>query len=320
MPRTAAAFMKPGLLKCGTFTSAGCGLGRRAKLPSMSFPQPPTILAVFAHPDDEAFGCGGTLTHYARQGVRVVLACATRGEAGKITVPGMTVDDLGAQREQELRKACRALEIEEPIFMDYHDSGRYERTRHHDPLALLNLTPLEIETKIRALIAEIKPQVLLTFDPHGGYGHIDHLQIQRATTGAFFSTGHLPYGGPQRLYYTALSTAGAQGLARMGQDLDPLIYGVSDSTMAVQMNVRPYAENKKAALAAHGTQTGETSILGKMTPEERQAMEDQMLGNEGFSIGGTRTGLPQFPMRGLFDGLAGFEELDAAAGHKPHSS
>lgn len=271
----------------------------------------PTLLAVFAHPDDEAFSCGGTLTHYARRGVRVVLVCATRGEAGKITVPGMTVADLGQQREQELREACRALEIEAPIFLDYHDSGRYERTRHDDPLALMNVTPLEIEARLRPLIAELQPQVLITFDPHGGYGHIDHLQIQRATTAAFFSTGTLPYGGPQRLYYTALTLEAAQGLSRMGENLDPALYGVSESTLAVHMDVSAYAANKKAALAAHGTQMGETSIMGRMTPEERQQMETRLLGTEQYSLGGTRTALPHYPLRGLFDGLPGWEGLDA---------
>ncbi len=271
----------------------------------------PTILAVFAHPDDEAFSVGGTLTHYARKGVNVVLACATRGEAGKITVPGMTVDDLGQQREQELRAACEALEIPAPVFLDYHDSGRYERTRTDDPLALMNVTPLEAEPKLRALIEQVQPQVILTFDPHGAYGHIDHLQIQRTTSSAFFSTGHLPYGGPQRLYFTAMTSEAAKGLAGMGRDLDPLIYGVSDSTIAVTIDVRPYAENKKAALAAHGTQMGATSLVGRLSPEERQAMEQRLLGSESFSIGGTRTGLPAFPLRGLFDGLPGFESLDA---------
>ncbi|WP_288404273.1 PIG-L deacetylase family protein [uncultured Deinococcus sp.] len=271
----------------------------------------PTLLAVFAHPDDEAFSVGGTLTHYARRGVRVVLACATRGEAGKITVPGMTVDDLGAQREQELREACRALEIPEPVFLDYHDSGRYERTRHDDPLALMNVNPLDVEVKLRALIEDVRPQVMVTFDPHGGYGHVDHLQIQRAATGAFFSTGHLPGGGPQRLYYTALSTEAARGLSRMGQDLDPLVYGVSEGTVAVQMDVTPYAANKRAALAAHGTQTGAESVMGKMSAEEREAMERQMLGREGFSVAGTRTAIPTYPLRGLFDGLPGFGALDA---------
>ncbi|WP_216317857.1 PIG-L deacetylase family protein [Deinococcus aestuarii] len=276
----------------------------------MSFAQPPTLLAVFAHPDDEAFSVGGTLTHYARRGVRVVLACATRGEAGKITVPGMTVDDLGQQREGELREACRALEIPEPVFLDFHDSGRYERTRHDDPLALMNVSPLDVEVKLRALIGDVRPQVMVTFDPHGGYGHIDHLQIHRAAVGAFFSTGHVPGGGPRRLYFTAFTHEAAQGIARMGQDLDPLVYGVSEDTIAVRMNVTAYAENKKSALAAHGTQTGETSLLGRMSPEERQAMETRLLGTESFAIGGTRTPVPTLPLRGLFDGLPGFEALD----------
>lgn len=265
----------------------------------------PTLLAIFAHPDDEAFSVGGTLTHYARKGVRVVLACATRGEAGKITVPGMTVDDLGAQREQELREACRALEIEPPVFLDYHDSGRYERTRHDDPAALMNVDPLDAETKLRALIEEVQPQVIVTFDPHGGYGHVDHLQIHRAATAAFFSTGHLPYGGPQRLYYTAMPHHAAAQISRLGHDqsLDPLVYGVCDSTLAVTMDVGAYAENKKAALAAHGTQMGETSLMGRMTPDERAAMEERMLGKESFSIGGTRTAIREYPLRGLFDGV-----------------
>ncbi|MVN89262.1 PIG-L family deacetylase [Deinococcus sp. HMF7620] len=270
----------------------------------------PTLLAVFAHPDDEAFSVGGTLTHYARQGVKVVLACATRGEAGKITVPGMTVDDLGAQREQELREACEALEIGPPVFLDYHDSGRYERTRHGDPRALMNVNPLDVEVGLRALIAEVAPQVMVTFDPHGGYGHIDHLQIHRAATAAFFSTGHLPGGGPQRLYYTALTTQAAQGLSRMGENLDPLVYGVSEETVAVKIDVAAYADNKRAALKAHGTQTGEQSVMGKMSPEERATMEAMLLGAERFSIGGTRTALGSYPLRGLFDGLAGFEHLN----------
>lgn len=242
--------------------------------------------------------------------MRIVLACATRGEAGKITVPGMTVDDLGAQREQELRDACVALEIPPPVFLDYHDSGRYERTRHDDPLALMNVSPLDIETRVKAVIDDVCPHVIVTFDPHGGYGHIDHLKIHRATVAAFFSSGHLEGGGPQRLYYTALTSEAAQGLARMGQDLDPLLYGVSPDTVAVSLPVVAYAENKKAALAAHGTQMGEQSILGRLSPEERAQLEERMLGWERFSIGGTRTALPNFPLRGLFDGVAGCEGLD----------
>ncbi|MFC6591138.1 PIG-L family deacetylase [Deinococcus lacus] len=271
----------------------------------------PTLMALFAHPDDEAFTVAGTLAHYAERGVRVVLVCATRGEAGKITVPGMTVENLGQQREAELLAACAAMGIPAPVFLDYHDSGRYERTRHNDPLALMNVNPLETETRLRGLIAEYQPQVLITFDPHGGYGHVDHLQMHRATTAAFFSTGHLAYGGPSRLYYTAMTHEAAAGIARMGEGLEPDRYGVSDSTIAVRMQVGAYAAKKRAALAAHGTQVGEGSVVGRMSPEERSAFETRLVSEECYSIGGTRTALPVYPLPGLFIGIPGYEELDA---------
>lgn len=277
---------------------------------SFMTPTQPTILAVFAHPDDEAFSVGGTLAHYAQKGVKVVLACATRGEAGKITDPNMTITDLGQHREEELKRATAVLGIPDPVFLDYHDSGRYERTRYDDPLALMNVNPFAAELKIRELIAEVKPDILITFDPHGGYGHIDHLIIHRATSAAFFSSGNVDGGGPQRLYFTAMSVEAAAGIARLGQDLDPQIYGVSNNTIAVKLNVLAQGERKKAALVAHGSQTGPNSLMGKLSAEEREVMERRMLGTEAFSIGGTRTGLPAFPMRGLFDGLAGFEALD----------
>ncbi|WP_425147393.1 PIG-L deacetylase family protein [Deinococcus sp.] len=263
---------------------------------------PPTLLAVFAHPDDEAFSVGGTLAFYARRGVRVVLVCATRGEAGKITDPSMTVTDLGAQREQELRRACEALGIPAPIFLDYHDSGRAERVRHDDPKALMNVDVFELEGKIRSVIEEVQPQIIVTFDPHGGYGHIDHLQVHRATSAAFFSTGHLPK-PPQRLYFTALTHAVAEQIGRFGDDLDPLVYGVSDKSVVVHMDVSQFAEHKKAALAAHGTQMGPQSRMGQMPPEQRQAMERVFLGSENFSLGGSRASVPRYPLAGLFDGV-----------------
>lgn len=263
---------------------------------------PPTLMAVFAHPDDEAFSVGGTLAHYAQKGVKVVLVCATRGEAGKITDPSMTVTDLGAQREGELRAACEALGIPAPIFLDFHDSGRAERIRYDDPLALMNVDVLDLEARIRPLIEEHLPQVIVTFDPHGGYGHIDHLQVHRATTAAFHSTGHLSR-PPQRLYYTALTHQAAEGLARFGNDLDPLLYGVSEKSLVVRMDVARYAGRKKAALAAHGTQMGPESRMGQMSDEDRAQMEQRLLGGESFSLGGSRASVPRYPLGGLFDGV-----------------
>jgi N-acetyl-1-D-myo-inositol-2-amino-2-deoxy-alpha-D-glucopyranoside deacetylase len=99
-----------------------------------------TLLVFFAHPDDEAFGTGGTLARYAAEGVQVKLICATRGESGKITDPGIdSASDVGVLREQELRDACHALGLEPPTFLDYRDSGRQERVRQHDSKALMNI-------------------------------------------------------------------------------------------------------------------------------------------------------------------------------------
>lgn len=263
------------------------------------------IMAIFAHPDDEAFSVAGTLTAYAEAGAEVWVVCATRGEAGKMTDPSMTVDDLGQQREAELREACRIMGIQPPIFLDYHDSGRFERTRHDDANALMNVDVLDIEDKLRDLIAQHQPHILITFDPHGGYGHVDHLQMHRAAVGAFFSTGHLSYGGPQRLYYTVFSSEVARHLNMMDSErtLEPERYGISEHTAAARLNVTPWAEQKKAALAAHGTQMGPGSALGRLAPEQRQQFEAQMLGQEWYSLGGTRAPVAEYPLPDLLSGV-----------------
>jgi N-acetyl-1-D-myo-inositol-2-amino-2-deoxy-alpha-D-glucopyranoside deacetylase len=266
----------------------------------------PSLLVVLAHPDDEAFSSGAILTHYAKLGVRVELLCATRGEAGKITDPNLSVADLGKQRELELRRACAAMGINEPRFMDYHDSGRLERLRRDDPLATINIDYLEIEQKILAVVRETKPQVLLTFDPHGGYNHPDHLSVHRATTAAFFSSGHLEY-PPQRLFYTAISLEQMREWislpgGAMTPGMTPEVYGVSDDTLAVRFDGSAYLDSKMAAIAAHGTQTGENSRMGQLPPEQREAMQKRMA-LENFALGGTRGAIMNYPLKGFFDGL-----------------
>jgi N-acetyl-1-D-myo-inositol-2-amino-2-deoxy-alpha-D-glucopyranoside deacetylase len=273
---------------------------------------PASLMAVFAHPDDEAFSSGGTLARYAERGVKVTLVCATRGEAGKITDPTLTIEDLGRHREEELREACRALGIPEPVFLDFHDSGRQERTRHDDPKALLNVEPLDVETRLLDLIGQYRPQVLLTFDPHGGYGHIDHLVIHRATTAAFFS-GTSRYAGLRRLFYTAMPVSLTERFVQTGMPMDyeAQRYGVTDDTVAVSLDVGAYAERKRDALRAHGSQTGPDSRMNQMPEEEREKMWRDIVGRESFSLGGTRGPILRYPLRGLFDGLDGYESVDA---------
>jgi len=128
-------------------------------------------MAVFAHPDDEAFGTGGTLSKYAAEGCDVYLVTATRGEAGEIAEPDLaTSADLPFVREQELRCACRVYGIHAPRFLDYADG----------------LLPMvhqgQAVGKVVCLIRELKPDVIITFGPEGIYGHYDHIAVHRWTT------------------------------------------------------------------------------------------------------------------------------------------
>jgi N-acetyl-1-D-myo-inositol-2-amino-2-deoxy-alpha-D-glucopyranoside deacetylase len=273
--------------------------------------RPASLLVVLAHPDDEAFN-GGTLAHYAALGVRVTLACLTRGEAGRVSDPSLgEVADLPALREAELRGSCAALGIEPPVFLDFHDSGPGgDRLRHDDPLATMNVPTFEIEARLLPLIEALRPQVMLTFDPHGGYGHPDHLSAHRAATAAFFSSGRFP-GSPRRLFYTAMPAARVRAMQASGTGLyatlDPDLYGVSEDTVAVTMDVSAQLERKVAALAAHRSQTGPNSNLGRLPPAEREKIFAGAFTRETFSLAATRGPVTRWPLRGLFDGLFGLD-------------
>lgn len=261
----------------------------------------PSLLAIFAHPDDEVF-TGGTLAHYADQGVRVTLVCATKGDAGKVTDPELKVsgpEALAALRAEELRRATGLLGLQDVQMLGYGDSGREERTRTDDTAALMNVPLEEVEEKLRGIIAEVAPQVIVTFDPHGGYGHADHLAVHRATSAAFFSSGHLEH-SPKRLFFgvTSLENAKAFGEER---GLDPFLYGVSDDTVAVRLDVKAQVDRKMAALAEHRSQMGPTSRMAQLTGEARANMEG-FFETESFALGGVRGPL-KLPLRGLFDGL-----------------
>ncbi|MBB6098431.1 N-acetyl-1-D-myo-inositol-2-amino-2-deoxy-alpha-D-glucopyranoside deacetylase [Deinobacterium chartae] len=273
----------------------------------------PSLLAVFAHPDDEAFRCGGTLARYAAQGVRVTLACTTRGEAGKITDPALgEVEDIGILREAELRDACRHLGIDEPVFLGYRDSGRGERLRKDDPLASINADPIEMEARILEVIERVRPQVMLTFDPHGIYGHPDHLAVHRAATAAFHSAGRFP-DPPRRLFYTAQTFEEMQRLQTEGglgvlAGLEPPTYGVSEDTIAARIDVAEFAARKRAGLRAHRSQTGPLSTLGTM-PEAATA---PLYARETFSLGGSRGPIPNWPLEDFFEGLEFAHEAASA--------
>lgn len=263
-----------------------------------------SLLALFAHPDDEALRCGGTLAKYAALGATVNLICLTRGEAGKNTDPTLGDVNLASQRERELHDACAALGINPPIFLGYHDSGRGDRLRRDDPLATINADPIEMERRVLEVIEATRPQVMLTFDPHGMYGHPDHLVAHRVATAAYASSGFRQV-RVQRLFYTVQSRAEMESLqsgTALGvlAGLEPETYAVCDCTIAAEIDIHEYASHKRAALFAHRTQTGPLSTLGNLTPAQLQPL----LERETFSLGGLRGLITHYPMTDLFEGLA----------------
>ena len=270
-----------------------------------------SLLIVLAHPDDEIFH-GGVLAHLSERGVRVTLACATDGEAGKAHPSVRPVEDLGALRVGELGLSCARLGIEEPLLLRFHDSARKERQRHDDPHALANVDMLDVEAAIRGIIADVKPHVIVTFEPHGGYYHPDHLAIQRATTAAFFSSGVMGDEAPERLFYGALARDVFQVLAEANRGrgitdgLDADVFGAAPGMVAVSFDARPYMDRKLSALAAHRSAFGVTLEMLKNPPPGAAQMLQAfrpVMEREVFLLGGARGPVRRWPMPDFFDGL-----------------
>jgi len=209
------------------------------------------LLAIFAHPDDEAFRCGGALALLAQRGARVWVLCATRGEAG---VPGLAPQQAGQVRERELRCACRALGIEPPRFLDYRDG------------ALSQVDEEQAVEQIARVVRALRPQVLLTWPPDGVSGHPDHVAVSRWAGEAFRRTT-----GPVALYHTVVPRSLAQALGMTH------LHTVPDEQVTLTVDVGPAWEQKLAAIHCHRTQMDGSPILS--ASEERRRL---FLGTEHF--------------------------------------
>jgi LmbE family N-acetylglucosaminyl deacetylase len=168
-----------------------------------------TILAVLAHPDDESFGLGGTLALYAQKGYDTYYVCATRGEAGDVAEEHLNgFKDKAELRTEELMRAAKHLGLKGVFFLDYRDSGMPGTEDNKHPDAQINHSVDEVAGRIVKYIRELKPEIVLTFDPIGGYKHPDHIHVHKATKLAFEraddSSFHPESGAafkPSALYY-----------------------------------------------------------------------------------------------------------------------
>lgn len=249
------------------------------------------LLAVLAHPDDETFGMGGTLALYARMGVDVYLVCATRGEVGEMDPKFMRgFNSIAERRESELRCAAENLGLKGVYFLNYRDSGMPGSPDNQHAQALVAQPKENVVAEVVHYIRMLKPQVVLTFDPIGGYRHPDHIAIHNATVEAFAKAGEVKYQPddlapyqPQKLYFYTMP----RGLLRVAVTLMPLmgqdprrvgtnkdidlksIAEVSFPTHA-RIDYRPVAKVRDEASACHASQGGGRMVGGPLFAQFRR--------------------------------------------------
>jgi LmbE family N-acetylglucosaminyl deacetylase len=267
-------------------------------------PPDQTLMAVFAHPDDEAFGVGGTLAKYGHQGYQVQIVTATRGEAGQIAEPGLaTPANLPLVREQELRCACEVYGVRPPLFLDYQDG---QLPVVHQGQAVGRLV---------RLIREIRPDVLLTAGPHGTYGHYDHIAVHRWTTIAFdlaadpdcfpdqTDSACRPH-QPLKLYYHVLSEEPVRAMSRGDRPPAVMMDGVPfafvgwpDEDITTVIDVSEYAQLKINGIRCHASQVGRDSRYTSPSPE---LLDSPWLRRETFILARSFVGFPEETEDDLF--------------------
>jgi LmbE family N-acetylglucosaminyl deacetylase len=241
------------------------------------------LLIAYAHPDDESFGLGGLIGKYVAEGVDVYLVCATDGDVGTVSAEFLqgyaSIRDL---RLAELAAATEVLGFRHVYTFGYKDSGMLGSPENDDERSLWyawNHCPEEVTKRVVEVIREIKPQVMITFNKYGAYGHPDHIAIQRATTEAFalagdasYETHQEPY-QPQKLYYSNIPKIPLQiAITRMRlQGKDPRRLGVNKDIDMVKVlenaepnhariNISQYYDIWDRASACHASQGGGSSF------------------------------------------------------------
>ena len=233
------------------------------------------LLALFAHPDDEAFPVGGALAAHASRGVEIRLITTTSGEEGDIRQLGAaTRETLAEIRRIELSCAVRALGVASNEVLGYRDSGMAESEANNHPNAYINAPAKEVVENFVAQIRKFRPQVVLTFEPGGLYGHPDHIAVCHHATEAYRLAGDpqafpdqlangLQTHSPQRLYYSArpkgFRTMWSDKLRGAGIDFpiptpEQMEQGTPEEEIHLELEVNEHLEAKMACILCHRTQ------------------------------------------------------------------
>jgi N-acetyl-1-D-myo-inositol-2-amino-2-deoxy-alpha-D-glucopyranoside deacetylase len=239
------------------------------------------MLFVHAHPDDETVGTGATMARYAAAGDHVILVTCTLGEEGEIHVPRLSGlaaaegDQLGGYRLVELERACVALGVTDVRLLGgagrYRDSGMMGTSANDHPRAFWRADLDEAARHLLEVITEVRPQVVVTYDPNGGYGHPDHIQSHRVAMRAV-ELARAEGVAPAKVYWTAVPrsvlAAGIEHFADSGENpfagidnVDDLPFAVPDERIAASIVAHEFASAKMAAVRAHATQIPDDSWL-----------------------------------------------------------
>src|SRR5688500_4695991 len=236
---------------------------------------PRRLLLVHAHPDDETIGTGATMARYAAEGAAVTLVTCTLGEEGEVLVPELEhlaadrEDGLGQHRVRELAAACEALRVTDHRFLGgpgrWRDSGMMGTPANERPECFWQADLDEAVRDLVAILRETRPQVVVTYDSNGGYGHPDHIQAHRVTVAAFDAAADGSYapelGEPWqagKLYFGAVP----RSVLQMGIDLlreagdssgffgvekaEDLPFGVPDEQVTTEIDASEHLEAKVA--------------------------------------------------------------------------
>ncbi|MBT8227982.1 MAG: N-acetyl-1-D-myo-inositol-2-amino-2-deoxy-alpha-D-glucopyranoside deacetylase [Dactylosporangium sp.] len=247
----------------------------------MNHPPQRSLLLVHAHPDDETIGTGATIARYVAAGVHVTLVTCTLGEEGEIHVPALAglspagADQLGGYRIAELARACALLGVTDYRFLGgagrYRDSGMMGLPTNDHPRAFWGADLDEAAGLLLEVIREVRPEVVVTYDPDGFYGHPDHIQAHRATMRATELASREGL-GPEKIYWTAMPQPIIEAGIRQFRDTsdnpfsaakraEDLPFGSPPSDITARIDGRAHAGAKQAAIAAHETQIPPTSWL-----------------------------------------------------------